>query len=53
MVNAQLTEDQQAELAMLENLPQYQINTTDIPEVLNWTNAKRGVFYRCVPPKPP
>jgi uncharacterized protein (DUF4415 family)/uncharacterized protein (DUF433 family) len=41
-----LTEEQRAELAALEALPDDQIDTTDIPEVLDWSNAKRGAYYR-------
>ena len=43
-----LTEDQRAELQALEGLPEDQINTTDIPEILDWSDARRGVFYRPV-----
>jgi uncharacterized protein (DUF4415 family) len=35
-------------LQPLEKLPDDQINTTDIPEVLDWSGARRGVFYRPV-----
>ena len=41
-----LSEEQRAELAALEALPDDQIDTTDIPEVLDWSNAKRGAYYR-------
>ena len=43
-----LTEDQKAEIRAVEGLPDEQIDTTDIPEILDWTEAKRGVFYRPV-----
>ena len=43
-----LTEDQQAEIRALEDTPDEQIDTSDIPEVLDWSDAKRGVFYRPV-----
>ena len=35
-------------LKALEELPDDRIDTSDIPEVLDWTNARRGVFYRPV-----
>ena len=46
--NSRLTDDQRAELAALEALPDDQINTTDTPEILDWSDARRGVFYRPV-----
>ena len=42
----ELTPEQRAELRALENLPDDQIDTTDIPETLDWSNAVRGMFYR-------
>ena len=41
-----LTEDQAAEIRALKESPDEQIDTTDIPEILDWSEAKRGVFYR-------
>ena len=41
-----LTEDQAAELRALKESPDEQIDTTDIPEIVDWSEAKRGVFYR-------
>ncbi len=38
----------QAEIETLADLPDEQIQTDDIPEVQDWSNAKRGVFYRPV-----
>jgi len=35
-------------LKALEEMPDDRIDTSDIPEVLDWTNARRGVFYRPV-----
>lgn len=47
MVNfSQLTPEQQAELDALANMPDEQIDTLDIPEIPDWSGAKRGVFYR-------
>lgn len=43
-----LTARQKAELAALAKLPEAQINTRDIPEVLDWSGARRGVFFRPV-----
>lgn len=45
-VRAELTAEQQAEIEALEKLPDGQVDTTDIPEVLGWSDARRGVFYR-------
>jgi uncharacterized protein (DUF4415 family) len=41
-----LTAKQKAQLETLAALPDDQINTDDIPEVLDWSGAKRGLFYR-------
>ena len=41
----QLTDEQRAEIEALERLPDDQIDTTDIPELLDWSDARRGVFY--------
>lgn len=46
--SSKLTDDRRAELTALEALPDDEINTTDIPEVLDWSDARRGVFYRPV-----
>ena len=46
--SSKLTNDRRAELTALEALPDDEINTTDIPEVLDWSDARRGVFYRPV-----
>ena len=43
-----LTEAQRAELEALADLPDDQIDTAAIPELLDWTDARRGVFYRPV-----
>ena len=43
-----LTKNQKAELKALAALPDDQIDTSDIPEVLDWADAKRGLFYRPV-----
>ena len=41
-----LSPELQAQLAALEALPDSQIDTSDIPEKLDWSKAKRGLFYR-------
>ena len=46
--NIELTEYQRAELRALEDLPDDRIDTTDAPELLDWSDARRGVFYRPV-----
>ena len=43
-----LTRKQRAELRALAALPDDEIDTNDIPEVTDWSGAKRGVFYRPV-----
>ena len=37
---------QAAELARLAELPESDIDTADIPEQRDWSNAQRGAFYR-------
>ena len=44
----ELPSDVQAQIRALEALPEDQIDTTDAPEILDWTDARRGVFYRPV-----
>ena len=43
-----LTEEQEAELKTLAALPDDRIDTSEIPEVLDWSDARRGRFYRPV-----
>lgn len=40
----ELSPEQQREIAALAALPDDQIDTTDIPEVRDWSHGKRGVF---------
>ena len=40
--------DVQKQVQALEALPDDQIDTADAPEVLDWSDARRGVFYRPV-----
>ena len=44
----ELPSDVQAQIQALEALPDDRIDTTDAPEVLDWSDARRGVFYRPV-----
>lgn len=39
---------EKTELEALAALPDEQIDTRDIPEVRDWSGAKRGLFYRPV-----
>ena len=39
-----LTPSQKAELDALMDLPDEEIDTNDIPEVLEWRNPRRGLF---------
>ncbi len=40
--------EQKAEIKALANLPEEKIDTTDIPEILDWSGARRGMLYRPV-----
>ena len=33
---------------MIEDLPENQIEATSLPEILDWSKAQRGIFYRPV-----
>ena len=41
-----LSDEQIAELDALAALPDDEIDTSDIPEILDWSGGRRGVFYR-------
>ncbi len=43
-----LTPEQRAELKSLAAIPDDAIDTSDAPELLDWSGAKRGLFYRPV-----
>jgi len=43
-----LTRRQRAEIEALAALPEAQIDTRDIPEVRDWSDARRGLLYRPV-----
>ncbi len=42
----ELSAEQLAELESLAALPEDQIQIDDMPEVRDWSDAKRGLFYR-------
>ncbi|WP_162918796.1 hypothetical protein [Taklimakanibacter deserti] len=42
----ELTPEQRTELKPLAALPDEAIDTSDAPELLDWSNPKRGHFYR-------
>ncbi len=44
----QLTRRQREELKALASLPEDAIDTSDAPELRDWSDAKRGLFYRPV-----
>ena len=44
----ELPPDIQAQIRALEDLPEDEIDTTDAPEILDWSDARRGVFYQPV-----
>ena len=41
-----LSDEQRAEIDALARLPDERIDTSDIPEILDWSGAKRGLLYR-------
>jgi uncharacterized protein (DUF4415 family) len=43
--SSKLSPEQHARLERLSALPDEAIDTSDIPEVRDWTGAKRGLFY--------
>lgn len=47
-ISNHLTAEQKAELDALADLPEDQSETDDMPEVRDWSGAKRGLFYRPV-----
>ncbi|MGD0627855.1 MAG: BrnA antitoxin family protein [Terracidiphilus sp.] len=44
-ISSKLSPEQFARLERLAALPDDAIDTSDIPEVRDWTGAKRGLFY--------
>ena len=47
-VSNELTGEQKADIEALAALPEEEIDTSDIPEILDWSVAKRGLLYRPV-----
>jgi uncharacterized protein (DUF4415 family) len=47
-ISSRLSATARAQLAALKRLPDDRIDTSDIPEVTDWTGWKRGAFYRPV-----
>jgi uncharacterized protein (DUF4415 family) len=47
-VSKRLTPKQLAEVKSLAALPDGAIDTSDAPELLDWSGGKRGLFYRPV-----
>ena len=43
-----LANEQKAEIESLAALPDEKIDTSDIPEILDWSGARRGALYRPV-----
>ncbi len=43
-----LTGDKKAEIEALAALPEEAIDTSDLPEILDWSGARRGLLYRPV-----
>lgn len=44
--SSRLSAKQGSQLARLAALPDERIDTSDVPESLDWSGAKRGLFYR-------
>jgi uncharacterized protein (DUF4415 family) len=47
-ISKALTPQQKVELEALAAMKEEEIDTSDIPEVKDWSGAKRGLFYRPV-----
>jgi uncharacterized protein (DUF4415 family) len=47
-ISSDLPEESRRQLAALAAMAEEDIDTSDIPEVLDWAGAKRGLFYRPV-----
>jgi len=48
VISGRFTTRQRSELEALSALPDERIDTLDIPETKDWSDAKRGLFYRPV-----
>jgi uncharacterized protein (DUF4415 family) len=47
-ISKRFTPQQEAELEALAAMKEEEIDTSDIPEIKDWSGAKRGLFYRPV-----
>ncbi len=47
-ISSDLPEESRREIEALASMAEEDIDTSDIPEVLDWSGAKRGLFYRPV-----
>ncbi|MDE0192261.1 MAG: hypothetical protein OXQ90_12975 [Gammaproteobacteria bacterium] len=45
-ISHKLTEKQSLQISKLASMPDNEIDTSDIPEVLGWSGATRGLLYR-------
>jgi len=45
-ISSELTEKQASQVSKLASMSDDEIDTSDIPEVLDWSGAKRGLLYR-------
>ena len=45
-ISNELTEKQASQVSRLASMSDDDIDTSDIPEVLDWSGAKRGLLYR-------
>ena len=43
-----LVRDPQEEIAALQQLPDHQIDTTEVPEMIDWSTSQPGALYRPV-----
>ena len=47
--NFSLTPEQERELQSLAEMPDEEIDFSDIPRTLDWSGAQRGMFYQAQP----
>ena len=45
-ISSKLTKKQASQMRKLASMPDDEIDTSDIPEILDWSGAKRGLLYR-------
>ena len=46
VTSSRLTAKQRSELAALARMPEADIDTSDTPEIRDWSGAQRGLLYR-------